>query len=626
MALAQFQTPTEEELKMTSDPKAPGADAVYLYVEEIDDDPMRTEMFYFRIKILSEKAKELATVELPYLKEGDGKIASIQGRTIHADGTVIPLNVKPEDLLVEKSGEMQVKQKTFSLPSVEVGSILEYRFALRYDEHWIIPPIWEVQKKYFVRKAHYSFTPIQTGLLWWTRLPNGATVKKDVAGRYSVDVANVSPIPYEEWMPPIQSVLYKVLFYYDESYTAEAFWLTAGKQWQREVNHFADPNKTIRDAVAGIVAPGDSDLDKAQKLYKAVQALDNTDYSRKIGESERKELNLKVQKRAQDTWNQKSGSSEDIALLYMAMLRAAALPAYATKVTDRGERMFDPTFLSTSQLDDTLVVANLGGKEMFLDPGEKMCPFGTLSWKHSDTAGLRELADGVGIGSTPEQRYTANTLVRSGDLTLDPHGGITGSVTFLYNGQEALRWRQLALENDDAEVKKRFDHELESIVPAGVEAHVDHFLGMDAPDANLMAIVKVTGSLGTATSKRLLVPGFFFESRGAAPFVNEEKRLEPVDMHYGDQVTEDITYNLPPGMSVEAAPQETKVSWAGHAAYVANSKTDPGQVSIHRTMARAFTFAKAQEYQDLRGFYAKVAAADQQQLVLATAPAARKGN
>ncbi len=35
---AQFQPPTKEELEMTSDPKAPGADAVYLYREEKPDD------------------------------------------------------------------------------------------------------------------------------------------------------------------------------------------------------------------------------------------------------------------------------------------------------------------------------------------------------------------------------------------------------------------------------------------------------------------------------------------------------------------------------------------------------------------------------------------------------------
>jgi hypothetical protein len=104
---AQFQQPTGEELKMTADPKAPGAAAVYLYNEEIDNDPLHYQAIYTRIKVLTEKGKELATVELPYLR-GDWKISDISGRTIHADGTVIPLTGKPEDLLSEKTGERQM--------------------------------------------------------------------------------------------------------------------------------------------------------------------------------------------------------------------------------------------------------------------------------------------------------------------------------------------------------------------------------------------------------------------------------------------------------------------------------------------------------------------------------------
>ena len=85
---------------MTADPKAPGADAVYLDVEEIANDPMHYQSYYARIKVLTEKGKELATVTIPYLK-GNKKVADIKGRTIHADGTVIPLTVKPEDLLCQ---------------------------------------------------------------------------------------------------------------------------------------------------------------------------------------------------------------------------------------------------------------------------------------------------------------------------------------------------------------------------------------------------------------------------------------------------------------------------------------------------------------------------------------------
>ena len=162
------------------------------------------------------------------------------------------------------------------------------------------------------------------------------------------------------------------------------------------------------------------------------------------------------------------------------------------------------------------------------------------------------------------------------------------------------------------------------MMPEGVEAHVDHFLGLDDSNSLLMAVVKVTGTLGTATSKRVILPGFFFETREPEPFVNEETRLEPVDMHYPEQVTEQLTYDLPAGATVEGAPEDTRVSWEGHAVYIVKSKSEPGQLTVARVLARAFDVAKPSDYQDLRGFYQKVAAADQGQLVL-TVAASPKG-
>ncbi len=138
---AQFQQPNNEELKMTADPKAPGADAVYLEINEIANDPLHYKSTYTRIKVLTEKGKELATVELPYLK-GSYKVEGIKGRTIHPDGTVIPLSVKPEDLMVAKTGETQIEKKVFTLPSVEVGSILEYSYDIRYDDDEFSSPEW----------------------------------------------------------------------------------------------------------------------------------------------------------------------------------------------------------------------------------------------------------------------------------------------------------------------------------------------------------------------------------------------------------------------------------------------------------------------------------------------------
>jgi hypothetical protein len=84
-AMAQFQQPTEEELKMTAEPKAPGASAIYLYREETVDDSLHYHSLRVRIKVLTEKGKELATVNVPYLRTSY-KITDVRARTIHAAG------------------------------------------------------------------------------------------------------------------------------------------------------------------------------------------------------------------------------------------------------------------------------------------------------------------------------------------------------------------------------------------------------------------------------------------------------------------------------------------------------------------------------------------------------------
>jgi hypothetical protein len=462
-------------------------------------------------------------------------------------------------------------------------------------------------------------------LLWTAHLPPGVDIKTDHLGRYSIDVEDVPPIPKEEWMPPIDSFLYRAFFYYKFAYDSQNFWITEAKSWSKDVDNFAEPTKAIRKDVAAIIQPDDSDEVKARKLYKAVQALDNTDFPRKKDKVELKQLGLHQARHADDTWAQKSGSSQDITLLLLAMLRAAGLTAYDMKVVNRDHGVFDPTYLQFDQLTDDLIILNLAGKEVALDPGEKMRPFQVVNWRHSGANGVRQSAAGPEIASSPLQPYTANTLLRSGDLNVDDHGAVTGRFTFVFSGQEALNWRQAAIENDLDEVTKRFDRTLKAICPDSVEAHLDHFLGIDDPNVNLMAIVKVEGTLGTSTAKRLLLPGFFFETKEGHPFVNQEKRLEPVDMRYADQVTDKIVYHLPADLVVEGAPLSASIPWPQHAALATKATPAPGQVTIVRQLSRAFTLVKPEEYQSLHDFYQKVATADQQQLVLTASPPA-KGN
>src|SRR5690348_12653337 len=73
----QWTTPTPEELSMTSQPEVPGAAAVYLNREEITIDRLHMFSTYVRLKVLTEKGKEYADVELRYASSDDGGSISV---------------------------------------------------------------------------------------------------------------------------------------------------------------------------------------------------------------------------------------------------------------------------------------------------------------------------------------------------------------------------------------------------------------------------------------------------------------------------------------------------------------------------------------------------------------------
>jgi hypothetical protein len=633
----QFQAPTKEELEMTSDPSAPGADAVYLYREERTDDNLHYQSNYVRIKVLSEKGKELATVRIPYERRSF-KVTDIQGRTIHRDGTIVPLTAKPSDLTDIKTKDFQVNSMVFTLPSVEVGSILEYRLQKRYDDGMVSSPVWEIQQPYFVHKAHYFFQPLRdldritnsngdlaNHLMYGLLVGNGAKMMHDLSDRYTLDVSDIPPIPNDDWMPPLNTFNWRAQFYYSPYISGAEFWQKEGKRWAKETDHFANPTNTLKTAVAGIVSPGDTDEQKARKIYDKVMALENTDFTREKSRAELKNEKLKAIRDAEDVWTQKGGSSDDLALLYVAMARAAGLHVYPMQVVNRDRAVFDPNYLSLAQLDDYIAILSLNGKEIYLDPGQKMCPFGLLRWKHNFASGLRLTDNGPLPANTPLGVYTASSIQRVADLAIDESGSVKGTARIVLTGQEALRWRQLAIRDDESEVKKQFNETLHAYMPEGVQAELNHFVGLADYNSNLLVMVDISGNIGTATGKRFFLPGVFFEAHAAHPFVAQDKRNTLVDVRYPKIETDEVTYRLPAGFSVETAPQKSDISWPQHALLKVVAKVDGTNVTVMRVAAFNFSILPAKEYGDLHDFYQKVSTADQQQLVLTHAQVA-KGN
>ncbi len=644
----QWTVPTPEELSMTSQPQVPGAPAVYLFREETTEDNLHMFSIYVRLKVLNEGGKRFGDIELKYAAGGGAhfNIGDIAGRTIHPDGTVIPFTGKPYEKLIEKGRGYKYMAKVFSMPDVQVGSIIEYRYKLRFDDYFFVPPQWYVQSDLYTRRAHYLWKPtnsnviitnergqVSAGISWTPVLPPDAKVIE--TSRPGSSTANpqdilelamhdVPPAPEEEYMPPVSSFTYRVLFYYSPYRSTEEFWKNESKYWAKERDKFIGPGHAVTAAVRELVLPADTQDGKLRKIYAAVQQLDNTRFTRSHAGSEDKALGFGEIKTTDDIWLRKRGSDDQLAQLFVAMARAAGMKAYLMAVTSRDKAVFYPSYLSLSQLDDDIAIVNVDGKELYFDPGSRFCPYGHLDWKHNMTGGIRQADGGAALANTPGETYTASRIQRVANLTLDEHGTATGTVKMTYIGVPALEWRQASILGDQESLKRDLRTSMEELLPHGLEikvASIDKLTDYEEP---LTVLYDVKGQLGSATGKRLLLPGDLFEVNTRATFPHE-KREVAVYFHYGHTVQDAVRINFPKGFTVESVPIDSKLMFRTFAGYQLSTVPSGTSFTTRRSYGLGEVIFKATEYPELRTFYSDMEGKDQQSVVLKIeAPAEQK--
>ncbi len=254
-----------DELKMTGEPQAPGAPAIILYRQVDRDDSGLTahENDYVRIKILKEEGRKYADVEIPFFK-GNGNIVNIHARTIRPDGSIANFEGKAFDKSIMKAKGLKYMAKTFTLPDVQVGSVIEYYYTLDLPEYFVFDSHWILSDELFTKTAKFSLKPYVSSygnmhLRWsWHLLPTGTEVPKEGPDHIiHLQAQNIPAFQTEDFMPPENELKSRVDFTYTEDFDAKdpaQFWKNRGKKLNGFVESFAGKPKPMEQAVAQIVS------------------------------------------------------------------------------------------------------------------------------------------------------------------------------------------------------------------------------------------------------------------------------------------------------------------------------------------------------------------------------------
>lgn len=620
-----FQPILPEEMKVTSVPEQPGAPAVVLLREEIADDKLHYQSVQMRIKILSEAGRKYADVQIPFDRH-NVTVGDVHGRTVRPDGTVINFEGKPLEKVVAKGRDLKVIVKAFTLPDVQVGSIIEYYYTTRYDDNRAYAPHWILQHELFQRKARFRFIPydrdlileherIGRGVAYTARLPKGAEIK-EFRGRYEVEFSDLSGFEDELYMPPDSWMKPFISFFYRAgNFQPEEFWKDEGKYWSKEVEHFVGKRAGIAAALPTIVASTDTPEQKVRKIYDFVGTLENTTYLPERTLNERLSLGLKPNAGAEDVLRQKTGDRDELVRLFVAMVREAGIPAQLMIVTNREKTFFEPKLLSWRQLDNEIAIVNLNGKEVFLDPGTRFCPYGLLNWKFTITRGIRQIANGTQIAQTPEPVWQDSMIQRVSRLTLNhDNGELEGRLLVQFSGQAALVRRLEAVTTDETGRSKNLTDEIRSWLPANAEVTITRQPVWDKANLPLTAELKIVAPMAAGAGKRVLLPVSIFDVNQAALFTHTERHT-PIYFHYTTRMVDETHIKLPPSLQVESLP-ETQTIKLDYAYYKSERENKAGEILSTRDFLVAGLGFPVKDYADLKGFYDKVKAADDQQAIL----------
>lgn len=646
---------------MTSQPEVPGASAVYLFRQEITRDlaqaandanssavredfcntvepespitnpqpqmdaKLNYQTLYVRLKILSSEGMRYGTVIIgepePYWSA-----LKVEGRTIQPDGSIVPFSGAIDRRLVSKTRDMLRYRTSFQMPEVRVGSILEYRVTVSYPEYLESPPRWFLQQDLFVRKADFFYIPHtwvrkpeESNYGYTSSLPKGTTVVYKQANRsYSIQMANVAPVEAGDFAPPWRSRAYRVIFHHTCFPSVQEFWNTHGKWWSADVDKFASAGR-LKPVTAELIAPADTEQQKADKLYAAVAPLRNLSFGRAstAAEDERAEMRIG---NAREAWTRKQGSSQDLAMLFAGLARAAGLKAYVMAVADRSEDIFDPKDVREEEINDYIAVVTVDGKEQFFDPGQPFCAPAQLSWKHTYTSGIRQFDGAPTFAQTPPGSYKQNQVLRAAHLQLAKDGNVSGTVSLTMTGAPAVEWRQQAMDGANA-FNQEIATDVNASLPAGFSLKTGQISGLADPLAGppLTLQFELTGMLSPGPAGEIDLPANIFQAR-APQFFSAPARDTLIVFDYTSAQQDTVTLTLPPGMAVKIPPADAAFPLAESAQLVVKHTSEANRFTTTMTLIQGRLLYGTADYPELKAFYAKVKGIDSGKVAIVAAP------
>jgi hypothetical protein len=534
------------------------AEAIFWEVRVNDSDIDLIFNHYIRIKIFTERGKESQSkIDIQYL--GRHQIKDIAGRTIKPDGSIVELKKDAifERTVVKLSGA-KVQAKSFAMPGVEPGAIIEYRWKEIRPYTLANNLRLHFQRDIPVQSVKYYLKPLQMdrmGMSVMTFNGQNAPMVKEKDGFYSTTMNNVPAFREEPRMPPEDQVRTWMLVYYTSQDKPDPakFWADLGQRIFDDVKGKMKPNDEVKKAAATIIGDAATPEEKLKRLfdfcrYKIKNVSDDAS-----GMTDEQRKKMKANNSPADTLKRAMGDTDDIDMLFAALAGAAGFEARLALSTSRDDMFFDPKLPVAYFIDQSCIAVRVNEGWRFFKPGSLYVNYGMLRWQEEGVAALVADSKESKFVETPLSMPTKSLERRSANLRLGEDGTLEGDVKIVYTGHLAYDKKEY---NDDDSPEQR-EATLREMVESRLGAEISNIRIENVTDPDKPFIysfhIKVPG-YAQRTGKRLFFHPAFFQHGIKALFQTSERK-HAIYFRYPWAEEDTVMIDLPPGYALDNAEQ-----------------------------------------------------------------------
>jgi hypothetical protein len=559
-ANAQQWNPVEPEhlaLKAPTVEKDADAEAL-LWEVYVNDAEFGTVEYtnFIRIKIFSERGKDSQSkIDIPYFS--GTSVKDIAGRTIKPDGSTVELKKDAIfDREVVKFGGFKLKAKSFAMPAIEPGVIIEYRWrevmpgAAQYVRLNFQREIPVQVVRYYLKPTAYAIYPMKTVTFQGKMSP----WVKDRNGYYRTEMTNIPAFREEPRMPPADGVRIWMLVYYAPNVTKPPmeYWKDLGKELHELHKGDMKVNDDIRKAAAAAIGDAATPEQKLERLFNFCRTKIKNVNDDASGLTPDQLQKLKDNKSPADTLKRGYGTGRDIDFLFGALAIAAGFDARYAKLSDRSTRFFDPNFTDDYFMRAYNIAVKVGDNWQFFDPASTYVPFGMLRWQEEGIQALVCDSKEPVFVKTPLSPAEKSQTRRIAKLRLTDDGTLEGEVRVEYTGHFAVTMKEDYDDDTPDERESKLSDTVKGRLGGAELSEVRIDSATDPVKPFVYSYKARVPGYAERTGKRLFLQPAFFQ-KGVAEMFPTSSRLYDIYFQFPWMENDHVEIELPEGYALDNA-------------------------------------------------------------------------